>query len=237
MANNFYDKVYYRENAAPGTVSKAAAEAGVRKITFYRSFIPPEAQGRLLDIGCGRGEFLESLKSSSPLDLWGIDISEIATNQARQRVAKPDQVICANADPLPFEDNKFDIVTAWGVIEHFYSIESILREISRALKEDGMAIIMVPNVYYYKFLWDTLRKGSGPVKHQEPEVLLAFQEWKQLIEDNGLRVERTERHNKFNKPKAHWLRQMIPFYLSNHFIYICRKQINTFSRSDRRKRK
>ncbi|MBU1863254.1 MAG: class I SAM-dependent methyltransferase [Candidatus Omnitrophica bacterium] len=225
MANNFYDEVYYGNALQDLENHNGHIPPDIkRENLFYKSMICPEPGKKLLDVGCGPGSYLSLVKDSGA-SLWGIDISHTATSIAKKKVPHPEQILCENADPLPFSDGEFDYVTAWGVIEHFPSLPSILKEIKRVAKQGAEIAIMVPNVYYYKFIWDTFRKGAGPVKHQEIEVLYSFQEWKDLIESVGLSVRKVHRHNKFNKPPfVIWMREyIIPFYLSNHFIFMCTK--------------
>jgi len=223
MDSNFYDRTYYKPVSDNGIKQPSPAKA--REIKFLKNLIYPESGKKLLDIGCGTGTFLKSIEGSE-VDLWGIDISVNATNIVKKILSKPGQIICKNACPLPFGDNEFDYVTAWGTIEHFPSTLSILREIKRIIKHEGKIAIAVPNVYYCKFIWDTFRKGTGPVKHQEIEFLYSFEEWKVLIQKAGLSVLKVFRHNKFNKhPIIIWLRNIfIPFYFSNHFVFICTKK-------------
>ena len=222
MSENFYDKHYYKDlNPQDPIERRARVKSPEQK--FLESVFTPKPGERVLDVGCGPGVTLGMLEETGA-DLWGIDLSKIAIEIARKRVSKPDQVICADAVPLPFKAGEFDYILAWGVIEHFPSIPVILAEIVRCVKKGGGVIIMVPNAYYYKFVWDTLRKGSGPRKLQEVETLYSFKEWKDLIEAAGLTVVRFARHNKFNKPVWAWLRdRLIPFYFSNHFVFVCKK--------------
>ncbi|MBN2482852.1 MAG: class I SAM-dependent methyltransferase [Candidatus Omnitrophica bacterium] len=221
--SSFYDRSYYGNSESVADVFKLHPVKS-REIEFFKRLISPQKGEKLLDIGCGTGAYLMGLEGNG-IDLWGIDLSENATEIARKRVSNPQQILCANADPLPFGDNIFDYVTALGIVEHFPSIPSILSEMCRVIKPQGQAVIMVPNIYYYKFIWDTLRKGAGPVRHQEIEALYSFARWKQFIEEAGLTVLRVSHHNKFNKPLLTWLRNLfIPYYFSNHFIFICTKK-------------
>ena len=223
MGINFYDQHYYK-NLRGNLPEKEPHPGQRRQIRFFKQILCPKENEKLLDLGCGTGDYLSAL-SDSKADLWGIDISELATAVAKKKVIRPNQILCADALPLPFESNTFDHVTAWGVIEHFPNIPKIIGEIRRVLKADGTSAIMVPNYYYFQFIWDTIRKGSGPVKHQEVETLYSFAEWRTVIEKEGLKIVNVNSHNKFNKsPAAIWLRnKLIPFYLSNHFIFICKK--------------
>jgi len=220
---NFYDDKYYG-GTGKGTMTKRRRRRLEEELIFLQSLFAPKPDEKLLDIGCGGGGYIACLQEKG-VDVWGIDISENITTLAKKRVKKPEQIICADGIPLPFNDNTYDYVTAWGVIEHFPSIPSILEEIKRVIKPNGTAAIMVPNSYYYKFILDTFRHGTGPVRHQEIEFLYSFKEWKQLIEAAGLRVQNVERHNKFNKTGfLRWVRSiLIPFYFSNHFVYLCTK--------------
>lgn len=220
--NNFYDRSYYGEIVSPDQAHEVHSTKK-REIQFLKQFVTPGVGEKLLDIGCGAGAYLMALGDCGA-DLWGIDISEYATHIAKKRVDKPEQILCANADPLPFGDDEFDCVTAWGIVEHFPSIPSILAQMYRVMKAKGKAAVMVPNIYYYKFIWDTLRKGAGPVRHQEIEALYSFGEWKDFIEAAGLTIVKVSHHNKFNKPLINWMRNVfIPYYFSNHFIFICTK--------------
>jgi len=221
MEDNFYDRHYYKD-VKPASSDKKNCPARTKATNFFIGLIDLKPGKKLLDIGCGDGLFLSALEDKG-LDLWGIDISRKITEVAKKRVSKPEQIICKEAGQLPFSDKEFDYITAWGVVEHFPDIAAILREIRRVMKDGAEAIIMVPNAYYYKFIWDTLRQGAGPIKHQEIEALFSFKEWKELIEASGLSVVKTFRHNKFNKSlMSIWLRNIfIPFYFSNHFIFEC----------------
>jgi len=222
MPESFYDTKYYGK-LKPSEKVERRAKIKSPEQKFLETIIKPKAGDKILDVGCGPGIILGMLEETGA-DLWGIDISENAVEIAKKRVSKPEQIICANAEPLPFDSDNFDYVIAWGVIEHFPSIPSILEEIKRVLKKDGQSIIMVPNAYYYKFVWDTFRKGKGPVKLQEIEALYSFKEWKDLMEKAGLVVLRTARHNKFDKPGLIRLRNfLIPYYFSHHFVFVCSK--------------
>jgi len=221
MSKDFYDKTYY------GKIIPEKVKISPRKIyenEFYKGLVNPKLGEKLLDLGCGGGLFLVSLEDTGA-ELWGIDISGNAVDIAKKLVNKPERILCEKADPLPFDNEEFDYVTAWGVVEHLTDTTSMLKEIRRVLKEKGKAFIMVPNTYYYKFVWDTLRKGSGPVRHQEIEYLYSHGEWRNLIEASGFRILKTHKHNKFNKKRfVIWMRnKFIPFYFSNHFIFICKK--------------
>lgn len=105
---------------------------------------------RLLDIGCGRGEFLNGFINQG-VHGFGFDQSDAAKR------------LCPNAlitvgdieGTLPYEDNFFDVIFNKSVIEHFYFPERILTEIHRILKPNGLLITMTPDwshniVHFYE---------------------------------------------------------------------------------------
>lgn len=98
--------------------------------------------GRLLDVGCGRGDFLSAFRDLG-FDVAGIDISPSA-----QKMAGPDiQVELANleTDPLPFPSESFDFIFSKSVIEHSREPTLILSKAFEALRPGGLAVIMTPS--------------------------------------------------------------------------------------------
>lgn len=96
---------------------------------------------RLLDVGCGRGEFLRGFMQCGVVG-FGVDQSRASES------------ICPNAtlqtsdienDGIPFEENSFDVVYSKSVIEHFYYPERMVKEIYRVLKPGGTVITLCPD--------------------------------------------------------------------------------------------
>ncbi len=97
--------------------------------------------GRLLDIGCGRGEYLSGFQHLG-FDVAGLDLSTWA-----QKVSPQFQVRIADLekDPLPFPPESFDYVFCKSVIEHMRQPMKLFNEAYRALKPGGVAVIMAPS--------------------------------------------------------------------------------------------
>jgi SAM-dependent methyltransferase len=105
-----------------------------------------KAKPEILDIGCGTGANLEMLSEFG--DAQGVDVSGEALAFCRARGL--DQVKQGEAEQLPYEDQKFDLVTALDVVEHLDDDLGGLKEMRRVLRPDGRALIFVPA---FMFLW------------------------------------------------------------------------------------
>ncbi len=100
-----------------------------------------QTASKLLDIGCGRGEFLRGFMRCGAQG-YGVDRSRAAEalcTDAELRIADLEN------DLLPFEDDFFDVVFSKSVIEHFYYPEKLVKEIYRVLKPGGLVITMCPD--------------------------------------------------------------------------------------------
>jgi len=96
---------------------------------------------KLLDVGCGRGDFLKSFKDLG-LNVYGIDIEK-----SKSEIARNVEIYNCNFElnSFPFEDNFFDIIFSKSVIEHLKTPDSFIKEIYRVLKPGGTAIVMTPD--------------------------------------------------------------------------------------------
>lgn len=99
-----------------------------RYIDTYKNIIDIPSKARILDLGCGSGDFIKTCNKLG-YDCYGIDADECDFE----------------IDCLPFENNSFDIVHFNAVIEHLSNPENILSEIKDMLKKDGVVIINTPN--------------------------------------------------------------------------------------------
>lgn len=100
-------------------------------------------KGRLLDIGCGEGAFLETAQRCG-WEVFGTELSEFAALYAAERLGRP---VCAGEiSAAQFPKAHFDVVTLWHVLEHMQNPILNLREVHRILKPGGLLVVAVPNV-------------------------------------------------------------------------------------------
>ena len=99
-------------------------------------------RGRLLDIGCALGFFVE-LSLNRGWESQGIEISEYASNWARSRLGI--NVITGNFLSYNFKKEYFDAITMFYVLEHFSNVEDVIKKIYTILRKGGVLAIAIPN--------------------------------------------------------------------------------------------
>lgn len=120
-------------------VSRVGLKVGLRRRT------PPLVPGgRLLDIGCGGGHYLQCMKELG-WAVQGIEFDEAQAAHAREQLSADVRAGTAEStlDGLPSEH--FDVVTLWHVLEHLHNPTLVLREVHRVLKPGGRIMVEVPN--------------------------------------------------------------------------------------------
>lgn len=99
-------------------------------------------QGRLLDIGAGRGELLLAARQ----DGWAVVGIEPSTSFAEYAArASGVDILRESVEQCRFPDASFDVVVLSGVLEHLYNPSETLREVARILRPGGAVFIDVPN--------------------------------------------------------------------------------------------
>ena len=95
-------------------------------------------RGRVLDIGCGTGLWLQELQAVTPAH--GCDFAAEALAFTRERGIP--SLFQADATHLPCRDGADDLVTALGVIEHIENDAQMLREAYRVLAPGGSLLLL-----------------------------------------------------------------------------------------------
>ncbi|MCB0496980.1 MAG: class I SAM-dependent methyltransferase [Cyclobacteriaceae bacterium] len=100
--------------------------------------------GHLLEVGCGEGRGIDLLAPKATSYTAVDKISEVIEKLSNNY---PDgKFIQANIPPFPFEDESFDTLVSFQVIEHIKDDVTFLKEIHRVLKPGGVALVSTPNI-------------------------------------------------------------------------------------------
>lgn len=148
-----------------------------------------EYRGHLLDIGCGTGEFLATMKAAG-WQVEGLERDERAAAWAREH--HQISLATGSVEQLSASTQQYDIITLWHVLEHLYDPGQALEIIARRLRENGVLLIAVPNIAgidarVYKSNWVAL-DAPRHVNHFSLDTLarlgskhgLTLRWWRQL---------------------------------------------------------
>lgn len=148
-------------------------------LQFLSQVTPPDAN--ILDVGCGTGKGQDAFGRFGTV--YGVDFSQDALEFCHQRGLE--RIARANAEALPLQNEKFDVVVTLDTIEHVPDDYKAISEIARVLKPGGILLINVPA---YQWLW-----GPHDVALMHHRRYSRTQ-LKKLLESNGFRIERLTYH-------------------------------------------
>ena len=126
----------------------------------------PSLKGKkVLDIACGTGWSSEQF-ARSEADVSAIDLTPKAVELTKKRFeiyGLKGNILTADAENLPFPDNSFDYVLAWGCLMHTPDTEKAIREIYRVLKPEGRfgAMMSNKNSFHWRYF---IYFGKGILK-------------------------------------------------------------------------
>ncbi len=190
----------------------------VRKVTLQgkRRLLQSETgkkTGKHLDIGSGAGAFLATMQNAG-WDCLGLEPDPDARQVAERDFAVKTKPV---EELFQLEDDHYDAITMWHVLEHVHQLDSYMTKLKSLLKVGGRIFIAVPNyrsfdAEYYQAIW---------AAYDVPRHLYHFcpDSMRQLLERHGLKLEGmrrmpfdayyvamlTERHKGGSLLKAVWI--------------------------------
>lgn len=119
----------------------------------------PDGVARVLEIGCGSGEFGAVLKRRGGVSVVGVELVEAAAAIARERL---DQVIAADVQhqDLDLPEQAFDCLVCNDVLEHLVDPWTVLARLRRHLAPGGWLVASIPNVRHQKVVRRLLWPGE-----------------------------------------------------------------------------
>lgn len=137
-ARNWFEKIYQN-------VKKITLKSKLDIILSYNS------NPKVLDFGCGTGDFVKYIKNKN---IEGVGVEPSKT--ARQIALSKNIFAFENIKQL--ENQKFDVITLWHVLEHVPDYNNQINDLKKLLNPNGIIIIAVPNfnsydAKHYKEYW------------------------------------------------------------------------------------
>jgi ubiquinone/menaquinone biosynthesis C-methylase UbiE len=126
---------------------------------LLRRYLPERGDGlRLLDVGCGTGHHMASLRERG-FEVAGVDGSEemIAHAKANNPGA---QIKLADVDSVPFADSSFDFVLCVEVLRYLPDFTRCISEIARVLKPGGVCLVTAAPLFNLNGYWFVNRIAS-----------------------------------------------------------------------------
>lgn len=113
---------------------------------------------KVLEVGCATGYMSQILKEKMGCSIIGIEIDEIAANEAQKYC---DKIILGNIEHIDFDeyflDQEFDYIIFADVLEHLLDPETILKKCQRVLKNEGAILSSIPNISHSAISLNLLR--------------------------------------------------------------------------------
>lgn len=153
--NSFGLTNLYNENYNLQTISSIYSKSFDTSASEYLTFKKyvyeylPDG-GKILDIGCGTGNFLSQFAENPMYSVEGTEVSYFAGKEAMKKGIK---VYFGDLLSLQLPEKEYDIISMLYVLEHIPNPMNILEEAYRLLKSSGHCLIAVPNYNYLRLIY------------------------------------------------------------------------------------
>ncbi|MCG3164353.1 MAG: Ubiquinone biosynthesis O-methyltransferase [Bacteroidia bacterium] len=135
-----FKKGYHNQFADNQELIEDYERRGKAKLEIVKKHIK---SGNVLDVGCSAGFFLKAAKDEG-FNTFGVELSPDTAKIARERYGL--NVVTSTLENAGFENDFFDLVTFFDVLEHVPDPTAILKEANRITKKNGLVIVGLPNV-------------------------------------------------------------------------------------------
>lgn len=169
---------YYKENGSFLDI--------VKKCLCRLIYTPPPKshKGRILDVGCGGGVYLHTLKKNG-WDVYGVEMSAKAVGFAKEKMELPN-IKYGTLEEAKYPGEYFEVVLMSHVIEHLFDPARTLHEVNRLLKKGGLLIITTPNIASVNF--KIFGKYWFPLETPRHLNLFGESTLRKILQNSGFKV-------------------------------------------------
>jgi len=144
----YYKEEYSTKNLASSSGDRPGSQNffSLKRYENLFDIVSPHINknSRILDVGCAMGGFLDFLSKKGFKNLFGIDMIDNYVDYANRKNIK-----LGSAYSIPFKDSSLDLIILDQVLEHLEKPLDAIAEIKKALSDDGMCCMGVPDVSRY----------------------------------------------------------------------------------------
>ena len=153
------------------------------QMMYIRSFLPESKRARILDAGCGNGQYALQLCNDGYKNIYAVDLFDKIDNNGYCYLK-------ASIGDLPFGSFHFDFICCNSVIYYLSNPELGIAEFNRVLKEGGVLFMTAHTKYSHYTLSRLIRRHVLPhsVRHLEGVEFYSAKQYSDWAEKNGLEI-------------------------------------------------
>jgi 2-polyprenyl-3-methyl-5-hydroxy-6-metoxy-1,4-benzoquinol methylase len=170
-----------------------------------------KGDANILDIGCSFGSLIYNLHRLGYQNVYGIDVNEERIYHGKNQYK---EIACNiqtyDGKKLPFNDELFDAVLMFDVIEHIADVQRFLKEeVYRVLKKDGALIFQTPNKVV-NVPWEIINKRSLTRWRTSSHCSLqTYRQLKSVLNASGFKRVKVEKYKIYTKHNIEKVRKRL----------------------------
>lgn len=149
-----YKMAYKNTDNSKKAISKKGELLRLLK-KLYRAFMQSNSTkipkfskpGKVFELGCGVGNELKELKDAG-WEAEGVEMDRVCVDYANRNDLN---VECGRLEDFDFGENRYDLITAFFVLEHVHNPIDVLKKLRRMIKDSGYFVFSIPNLDSWEF--------------------------------------------------------------------------------------
>ena len=202
---NYFETSFYKE-----------AKNSQRNQNRLKEILRHKTNGKLLEIGCGKGEFLKL--AIEHFDVEGMDVSEYALNSLRKFLGK--KAIEGNIENADLKPGNYDVIVVFNLLEHLKDPRKVIKKLHKGLKKGGIVIGSVPNKF--GLIGNMATSAMNFVDRTHCSVYTP-DHWHSLFKEAGFKEINFFGEVLKNRNSNRYVKNRFWKHLSFNLIFLCRK--------------
>ena len=202
---SYYTNAYlpYRGEKAWGKYANFVVwddqQLNARRVELAMLYLHQKTEIDVLDIGCGKPDFLAQLAKNENIRTMGVDFTSAQWEEPKYK-----NLTLVEGDWRNIELNKqFDLITAWHYFEHDYDINQTIEKCRQLLKPNGILLIEVP---MYQGIIQKLQRRYWQGWHSPRHIsLFSFKSWRMIFLEKDWEIVKHSKYGTMSAFTLWWL--------------------------------